>query len=108
MKLSDLTRTVVIDEHPTVVSIGEAVWWFPEAQLNAVPAVAFIKRFNDKDQVELSYVPAQGNRLVSMPGVRLIGDKLLQTNGSVRAQGCWCPRGLWTALKIDKPTENKA
>lgn len=103
MKLSDISKEVTVDGHTTVVSLGDTVWWFAEAQLSSVPSIAFIKRFNDGNQVELAYVPSQGNRLISMAGVRLAGDPLLRTNGSVRAHGCWCPRGVWPSLNIETP-----
>lgn len=103
MKLSDVSREVVVDGTKVVVSLGDTVWWFAEAQTSSVPCVAQITRFNDNDQVQLSYNPVHGNRFVSMVGVCMVGDKRL-TNQNVRKQGCWAPRGLWPSLKIEVPT----
>jgi hypothetical protein len=98
VKASQLTRTVVIDNTEVTVAIGDPIWWFNQAQMD-IPAPAFIVSFAEDNMVNLTYINHVGARLTNLSGVCLLGDSKLD-NKNYRSKGCWCPRGMWTALGL--------
>jgi hypothetical protein len=99
MNQSDLVREITLEGSKVTVSIGDTVWWFAENQLNDTPSVGHIVRFCEDNMVDLVHTTGIGNRQITEQGVCLLSDPKLD-NPNYRKRGSWCPRGLWSALKL--------